>query len=31
MIDGAHAVADAKNLATYLKTVKLPKYEFGND
>ena len=26
MIDGAHAVADAKNLAAYLKTVKLPKY-----
>ncbi len=26
MIDGAHAVADAKNLASYLKTVKLPKY-----
>lgn len=26
MIDGAHAVADAKNLAMYLKTVKLPKY-----
>ncbi len=26
MIDGAHAVADAKNLARYLKTVKLPKY-----
>ena len=22
----AHAVADAKNLATYLKTIKLPKY-----
>ena len=26
MIDGAHAAADAKNLATYLKTIKLPKY-----
>jgi len=26
MIDGAHATADAKNLATYLKTIKLPKY-----
>mgnify|MGYP001159619058 CR=1 len=26
MIDGAHAVADAKNLATYLKTIKSPKY-----
>ena len=26
IIDGAHAVADAKNLATYLKTIKLPKY-----
>ena len=26
MIDGAHAVADAKNLASYLKNVKLPKY-----
>ena len=26
MIDGAHAVADAKNLATYLKTIKTPKY-----
>ena len=26
MIDGAHAVADAKNLATYLKTVKTSKY-----
>ena len=26
MIDGAHAVADAKNLATYLKTIKLTKY-----
>ena len=26
MIDGAHAPADAKNLANYLKTIKLPKY-----
>ena len=26
MIDGAHAVADAKNLATYLKYIKIPKY-----
>ena len=26
MIDGAHSTADAKNLATYLKTVKIPKY-----
>ncbi len=26
MIDGAHATADAKNLATYLKTLKIPKY-----
>ena len=26
MIDGAHAVADAKNLAAYLKTTKLTKY-----
>ena len=26
MIDGAHATADAKNLAAYLKTVKIPKY-----
>ena len=26
MIDGAHAVTDAKNLAAYLKTIKLPKY-----
>ncbi len=26
MIDGAHAVADAKNLAAYLKSIKLPKY-----
>ena len=26
MIDGAHATADAKNLANYLKTIKLPKY-----
>jgi len=26
MIDGAHAEADAKNLANYLKSIKLPKY-----
>jgi len=26
MIDGAHATADAKNLATYLKNLKIPKY-----
>ena len=26
MIDGAHAEADAKNLANYLKTIKLPIY-----
>ncbi len=26
MIDGAHATADAKNLAAYLKTIKIPKY-----
>ncbi len=26
MIDGAHATTDAKNLATYLKTIKVPKY-----
>ncbi len=26
MIDGAHAEADAKNLASYLKDIKLPKY-----
>jgi len=26
MIDGAHAIADAKNLASYLKTIKIPKY-----
>ena len=26
MIDGAHATTDAKNLASYLKTIKLPKY-----
>ena len=26
MIDGAHAPADAKNLCSYLKTIKLPKY-----
>ena len=26
MIDGAHAETDAKNLANYLKTIKLPKY-----
>ena len=26
MLDGAHAEADAKNLAHYLKSIKLPKY-----
>ncbi len=26
MIDGAHATADAKNLAAYLKKLKIPKY-----
>ncbi len=26
MIDGAHATADAQNLATYLKNIKIPKY-----
>ena len=26
IIDGAHAEVDAKNLASYLKTIKLPKY-----
>ncbi len=26
MIDGAHATADAKNLAAYLKEIKIPKY-----
>ena len=26
MIDGAHAEADAKNLASYLKDIKVPKY-----
>ena len=26
MIDGAHATADAKNLAAYLKNLKIPKY-----
>tara|TARA_B100002019_G_C21219874_1_gene574112 strand:+ start:55 stop:1311 length:1257 start_codon:yes stop_codon:yes gene_type:complete len=26
MIDGAHATADAKNLAAYLKKIKIPKY-----
>ena len=26
MIDGAHATADAQNLAKYLKNLKLPKY-----
>ena len=26
MLDGAHAETDAKNLANYLKSVKLPKY-----
>ena len=26
MIDGAHSVADAKNLSKYLKTINLPLY-----
>ena len=26
MIDGAHATADAQNLAGYLKSIKIPKY-----
>ena len=26
MIDGAHAIADAQNLASYLKKIKIPKY-----
>ena len=26
MLDGAHAETDAKNLASYLKSIKLPKY-----
>ena len=26
MIDGAHAATDAKNLASYLKNIKIPKY-----
>ena len=26
MLDGAHATADAKNLANYLKNIKIPKY-----
>ena len=26
MLDGAHAEADAKNLANYLKNIKVPKY-----
>ncbi len=26
MIDGAHAIADARNLAKYLKNIKIPKY-----
>ncbi len=26
MIDGAHAITDAKNLAAYLKNIKIPKY-----
>jgi dihydrofolate synthase / folylpolyglutamate synthase len=26
ILDGAHAEADAKNLANYLKTIKIPKY-----
>ena len=32
MIDGAHAEADAKNLASYLKDIKKPKVCYlGND
>ena len=26
MLDGAHAEADAKNLANYLRNIKIPKY-----
>jgi len=26
MLDGAHAEADARNLASYLRTISLPKY-----
>ena len=26
MIDGAHAITDAQNLAAYLKNIKIPKY-----
>ena len=26
MIDGAHATADAQNLASYLRKIKIPKY-----
>ena len=26
MLDGAHAETDAKNLASYLQSIKLPKY-----
>ena len=26
MIDGAHAITDAQNLASYLKNLKIPKY-----
>ena len=26
MLDGAHAETDAKNLANYLRTIKIPKY-----
>ena len=28
MLDGAHAETDAKNLANYLKNIKVPKYAF---
>jgi len=29
---GAHAETDAKNLANYLRTIKVPKYAiWGND
>ena len=31
MIDGAHATADAQNLATYLKNLKFLSMEFGLD
>ena len=32
MLDGAHSETDAKNLANYLKDIKVPKYAiWGND